>query len=96
MFGHIDVAFNSDEAVPNASHPVSTARVLPGYALCGGGAVTHFTYWDKGSYLWDLEPVTEETEDPTKQRFTGRAKDHHRADPATITTYALGVKLYPA
>ena len=61
--------------VPNASHPVRTLEEdFQGYALCGGGSVTHFTYWDKGSYLWDLEPVTEETEDPTKQRFTGRVK----------------------
>lgn len=64
------------------------------YALCGGGAVTHFSYWDGGSYLWSLEPVTEDTSDPAKQSFTAKAKDHHRVDPATITVYAMGVRLH--
>lgn len=95
-FGYIDVTFNSQETLPNKAHPVSTAPVIGGYALCGGGAVTHFSYWGGGSYLWALEPVTEITEDPLKQTFTGRAKDHHHEDPATITAYAMGVKLFPA
>jgi hypothetical protein len=90
--GHVDIAFNSQENLPNVPHPVSTAKVPTGYALCGGGAVAHFNYWNDGSYLWALEPVTERTTDPAKQTFTGKSKDHHRNDPSTITAYALGIK----
>ena len=58
----------------NVAHPVVYARVTtPGYALCGGGAVTHFTYWDKGSYLWDLE-LTEESENTTSKDWLEESK----------------------
>ncbi len=94
-FGYVNVAFSSNESLPNDPHPESKATVPLNYALCGGGACTHFSYWNGGSYLWSLEPVTERTEDPAKQSFTARAKDHFTQDPATITTYAMGVRLFP-
>jgi hypothetical protein len=92
--GRVDVTFDSTESVPSKDHPVSTAKVLTDYALCGGGAVAHCNYWSDGSYLWSLEPVTEETQDPEKQTFTGKSKDHIRSDPSTITAYAMGIKFH--
>jgi hypothetical protein len=92
IFGRIDITFDSAETLPSAQHPVSTAKLFPGYVLCGGGALANQLYWIRGSYLWALEPVTERTENPTKQSFTGRSKDHYWEEYCTITAFAMGIK----
>jgi hypothetical protein len=75
-------------------HPVSVANVIPGYALCGGGAEVHYNV---GNYLWSLEPtltVHKITDPLVDQSFTGKAKDDvEMRDPSIITTYAIGIKM---
>jgi hypothetical protein len=75
------------------SHPFSTANVLPGYALCGGGAHVHHTV-GVGNFLYSLEPTLTQSDEPTPQTFTARSKDHINPDPSIIDTYAMGIKLY--
>lgn len=69
-----------------AQHPAAVATLPPGYALTGGGAEVH--YRGAGNLLWRLEPSTTWT-----PAFTAASKDHHIADPATLTAYALGIRL---
>ena len=68
-------------------------RPLPGFALCGGGAVTHYWY---GMLIWALEPTTKP--DPITeldQSFTGRSVfGTNKNDNSSITAYAMGIKLY--
>jgi hypothetical protein len=81
---HVDV---SQSAV--ASHPSSTASLLQGFALTGGGAEVHWT--GAGNLLWRLEPVAPQHQET--QQFIASSKDQDISDPATITTYALGIQM---
>ena len=69
-------------------------RPLPGFALCGGGAVTHYWY---GMLIWALEPTTKP--DPITeldQSFTGRSVfGTNKNDNSSITAYAMGIKFIP-
>jgi hypothetical protein len=67
-------------------HPAAVATLPPGYALTGGGAEVH--YHGAGNLLWKLEPSV--TWVPS---FSAASKDHGTPDPATLTAYALGIKL---
>ncbi|MEU9718504.1 hypothetical protein [Streptomyces sp. NPDC047976] len=67
-------------------HPAAVATLPPGYALTGGGAEVH--YRGEGSLLWKLEPSTS-----WAPAFSAASKDHRFPDPATLTAYALGVRV---
>ncbi|MET8010263.1 hypothetical protein ABZU86_08245 [Streptomyces sp. NPDC005271] len=68
-------------------HPAAVASVTPGYALTGGGADVH--YRGSGNLLWKLEPTTTQT-----PSFGAASKDHHVSDPATITAYSVGIRVF--
>jgi len=89
----ITTSFQSSSSLAKP-HPVSVANVIPGYALCGGGAEVHYNV---GNYLWSLEPspTLHKITDPlVDQSFTGKSKDHvEMRDPSIITTYAMGIKM---
>ncbi|WP_431046138.1 hypothetical protein ACQUSR_30625 [Streptomyces sp. P1-3] len=69
-----------------SAHPAAVASVAQGYALTGGGAEVH--YRGAGNLLWRLEPSTTQT-----PSFSAASKDHHISDPATITAWALGIRI---
>ncbi|MCP9210283.1 hypothetical protein [Streptomyces cucumeris] len=69
-----------------APHPAAVASLTPGYALTGGGAEVHWN--GSGNLLWKLEPATTQT-----PSFAAASKDHHTPDPATLTAWALGIRL---
>jgi hypothetical protein len=69
-----------------APHPAAIVNVAQGFALTGGGAEVHTG--EPGNLLWKLEPSTNNS--PT---FAAASKDHMHPSPATITAYALGIRL---
>jgi hypothetical protein len=69
-----------------APHPAAIANVAAGFALTGGGAEVHTN--GPGNLLWNLEPST--SNNPT---FAAASKDHVDPSPATITAYAIGIRL---
>jgi len=71
----------------HAQHPNATANCPAGYALVGGGAEVQWT--GAGNLLWRLKPTIE----VANQDFTASSKDHTFPSPATITAYALGIKI---
>lgn len=85
--GRVEVAIERQTS-STSQHPSSVADVTPGFALTGGGAEAHWQ--TSGSLLWKLEPMTQ----TSNQEFRAGAKDHITAEPATITAYALGIKIH--
>lgn len=77
-----------DEVSGHTQHPQSTANVPPGFALTGAGAEINYK-GGPGSLLWKLTPTTQ----TTHQDVTGGAKDHVYPCLATITTYALSIRI---
>ena len=71
----------------SSQHPSQTVVLTPGYALTGGGAEVHWS--EPGNLLWRLKPTTQ----TAIQDFSAASKDHGALSPATITTYALGIRL---
>lgn len=71
----------------HAQHPRATSDVLPGFALCGGGAEVHWT--GVGNLLWQLRPTTESS----NQDFAAGSKDHEFDSPATLTVYSIGIRI---
>jgi hypothetical protein len=67
-------------------HPRATATVPNGYVLTGGGG--DIDYNGSGNMLWSLQPTTDRN-----QYFTAAGKDHLVPDPATITAYALSIRI---
>ena len=67
-------------------HPMKETAVEPGYVMVGGGARVHWR--GRGNLLLASYP---------KDKTTWRAhsKDHVEPSPATITTYAIGLRLNP-
>jgi hypothetical protein len=71
-----------------ASHPAIAVAGQPGFALTGIGAYVDWqTYGSAGNLIWKLKPR------PDIAGAEVASKDHDLASPATITGYALGVKL---
>ena len=70
-----------------AQHPASSANVQSGFALTGCGAEVHWSGY--GNLLWKLKPFTQ----ISQHGCEASSKDHSRASPATITTYASGIKV---
>jgi vibriolysin len=63
-------------------HPAYTTGLSTGYALSGCGA---FVNWSgAGNLLWRIKPVN--------SGCAAASKDHDNASPASITTYALGLR----
>jgi hypothetical protein len=69
-----------------APHPAAIVNAANGFALTGGGAEVHTA--GPGNLLWKLEPST--NNNPT---FAVASKDHVDSSPATITAYAMGIRL---
>ena len=94
VFGDVVTTYHSFDLVPGGSPVASMVRPLPGFALCGGGAVTHYWY---GMLIWALEPTTKP--DPITeldQSFTGRSVfGTNKNDNSSITAYAMGIKFIP-
>ncbi|MFE1558907.1 hypothetical protein ACFW6V_28485 [Streptomyces sp. NPDC058734] len=80
---YVLVDFESEESYPAKNHPTQTTKMLPDFALTGGGAVAH--WGSNGNMLWRLEPGADS--------FTAASKDHDLPDPCTITTYSVGIRL---
>ncbi|MGA4843906.1 hypothetical protein [Streptomyces sp. G45] len=68
------------------AHPSAVATLPPGYALTGGGAEVR--YRGDGVLLWRLEPSVS-----ASPSFSASAKDHGVSDTATLTAYALGIRI---
>lgn len=67
-----------------ASHPSYTAGLSSGYALSGCGA---FVNWSgAGNMLWRIRPVN--------SGCAVASKDHEDASPASISAYALGLRVF--
>lgn len=64
-----------------APHPISFARVDPGWTLSGGGAIDHWT--GDGNLLTGSFPSGE--------FWIASGKDHLHPSPANITAYAIGI-----
>lgn len=71
----------------SAAHPSASADIPPGYVMTGGGGEVHWQ--NPGNLLWRLYPLIQ----TTNQEFTASSKDHMQSSPATITAYAMGIKL---
>lgn len=105
--GNVVTTFSSDGKLnlppdsPSSVSPVSIAKSLPGFALCGGGGAAHPS--DSGSYLYALEPPTLENSpdippprilDPFfEQTFTARSISYR--EKHTTTAYAMGIRFEP-
>jgi hypothetical protein len=74
-----------------AEHPSATVAGLPGeYALTGIGAYVDWQpYGWAGNLIWKLLPR------PDIAGAEVASKDHGYYSPATITAYAIGIKLVP-
>lgn len=83
--GIIEVSIE-DVRSGNSSHPSAISNMTTSFALTGCGAEVHWS--GDGSLLWELKPSTEFTQHGCK----AGAKDHLRVSPASITTYAIGIK----
>ncbi|MCO7223354.1 hypothetical protein [Pleionea sp. CnH1-48] len=70
-----------------AAHPASSVGVQHGYALTGCGAKVHWS--GAGNLLWKLKPLTQ----ISQHGCEASSKDHSHSSPATITSYALGIKV---
>ncbi|WP_444997765.1 hypothetical protein [Aliikangiella sp. IMCC44359] len=84
--GSIGVDINSAGS-SHTAHPASSVGVQSGYALTGCGANVHWS--GAGNLLWKLKPFTQ----ISQHGCEGSSKDHVYSSPATITTYALGIKV---
>lgn len=104
VFGNVVTTYNSSERSYSLDSPpsngdytvsdyVNTAvHPLPGFALCGGGAVSHINP-AKGRYLWALEPTTKPDAIESDQEFSGRSTILTSFDDwGPITVYAMGIK----
>jgi len=83
--GQIAVSIQRSDS-GQAPHPAAIANAANGFALTGGGAEVHTN--GPGNFLWKLEPATNNS--PT---FAAASKDHRESSPATLTTYAIGIRL---
>ncbi len=85
--GRVSVDITSTSS-GSAGHPASAVTVTPGYALTSCGANVHWQ--GAGNLLWKIKPLTEGS-------FHGcevASKDHKIVSPATITSYAVGIRLH--
>jgi hypothetical protein len=69
------------------AHPAMEVTTDEGYVMIGGGARTNYT--GAGSLLYGSTPSLST---PDQRTWIGYAKDHKRSDPATITTWVIGIK----
>ena len=88
---------------PGAVSPISVARPLEGFVLCGGGGTAHHSH--TGSYLFAVEPTSLNPATPTnlnpppitltpsQQPFTAGTTSYEARH--TNTAYAMGVKFTP-
>jgi hypothetical protein len=86
--GRVDVDIENATSSPAVPHPTSTAILSQGFAITGGGADVHYS--GPGNLLWKLEPTQTDSQD-----FTAASKDQVESDPATITSYVLGIRIKP-
>ena len=77
----------SSNTSSSAQHPGISTNVSPGYALVGCGAEVHWS--GAGNLLWKLKPATQ----GSQHGCDAASKDHTHVSPATITAYAVGLKL---
>ena len=78
-----DVKIFKSPPSPKATFPEQRVAVESGYVMIGGGAIDEWT--GAGNMLVSSYP-----ENNTTWRVVG--KDHYKADPASVTAYAIGLK----
>jgi hypothetical protein len=83
--GQVLSAINNSNDGPT-NHPSCKANVEPGYALTGGGAQVDSSV--NGNMLWQLQPSTD-----SLPWFMASSMDHIVAAPATIISYAVGLRI---
>ena len=98
-FGDVTTTYHSFENEPGYETNVSV-NPLTGYALCGGGAKSHYVI---GRLLYYLVPTTKNGINPnppiieSDQQFMGESHYHGGyVDLGTGTAYAMGIKFKPA
>jgi len=84
--GSIYVDINTGSSA-YTGHPASSANVQPGYALTGCGANVNWSGW--GNLLWKIKPFTQLNQHGCEVS----SKDHGKASPATIDSYALSIQV---
>ena len=84
--GFVMVQIENATSSPAVPHPASTAILPQGFAITGGGAEVNYS--GVGNLLWKLEPTQTDRQD-----FTAASKDQVESDPATITSYVLGISI---
>ena len=84
--GLVTVQIENTTSSPEVPHPASTTILPQGFAITGGGAEVHYS--GAGNLLWKLEPTQTDSQD-----FTAASKDQVESDPATITSYVLGIRI---
>lgn len=65
------------------NHPQRAVSVRNGFQLVGGGARANWSV--HGQLLTACYPIGRDT-------WSAQSKDHHFAEPSTITTYAIGIR----
>jgi hypothetical protein len=85
--GTVMSSFSDATSQSSGPHPFAIATVNPGFALTGGGAQVQSSV--NGNLLWKLVPSADQT--PT---FETASKDHFVSAPATITAYAVGLRIH--
>jgi vibriolysin len=81
------VGVTTSQQSPLVAHPRASAFIASGYALSGCGALVNWT--GAGNLLWMLKPVA-------VSDFHGceaASKDHEFSSPATIRTFAMGIRV---
>lgn len=95
VFGHVVTTFHSFGQLPGLAHSTSTVGPLKDFALCGGGASSHYCM-AKGKYLYQLEPTQDPNPTPNLQSFTGSVKYiPYDDDDSACTAFAMGIKFVP-
>jgi hypothetical protein len=76
--------FSAVSGVDPTNHPAATVVLPAGYVLVGGGAQAH--YGGSGQFLIASRPTDD------MRGWTAASLDHIKADPGTVTAYAVGLR----
>jgi hypothetical protein len=99
-FGDVTTTYHSFESVAGSGPDSVPVKPLDGFALCGGGAKSHYTL---GKLLYGLLPTAKNGIPPnppidkSDQEFTGGYNYHGgHVDLGPGTAYAMGIKFKPS
>ncbi len=89
--GYTLYCYTTSTTSSSADHPTTTAVLPRGYVLTGGGATDNYGN-GAGNMLTASYPV-QVSGSSTYNGWCVAGKDHIDADPATITAYAIGIRI---